>query len=254
MSTIIAAVAGGETLSRTLASMPEGFAGFYATNHRDLTGLAYTLTGSWSVAEDLAQEAFVRAYRDWDRIRDYDRPDSWVRTVLVNLATSRGRRLAAEGRALVRLRGRREESHTDPLPGDAERFWGAVRALPRRQAQAVALYYHEERSVEEIATIMRCATGTVKSHLHAARRTLAERLADDATHQPAADAGERTAADPTGRAAAAERPAGDLTAHDADRATGRGAARMNPTADGHATAEDPDAPTRPPGTTREDRR
>ncbi|MCC5947108.1 MAG: SigE family RNA polymerase sigma factor [Nitriliruptoraceae bacterium] len=183
MSTIIAAVAGGEALSRTLASMPDGFASFYATHHRDLTGLAYTLTGSWTVAEDLAQEAFVRAYRDWDRVGDYDRPDSWIRTVLVNLATSRGRRLAAEGRALIRLRGHREDQHTDPLPGAAERFWAAVRSLPRRQAQAVALHYHDERSIEEIAVIMDCAEGTVKSHLHAARRTLADRL-EEPDHRP----------------------------------------------------------------------
>jgi RNA polymerase sigma-70 factor (ECF subfamily) len=54
--------------------------------------------------------------------------------------------------------------------------WRAVRALPPRQAQAVALYYVDDRSVAEIAEILRCAEGTVKAHLHKARQKLAEAI------------------------------------------------------------------------------
>jgi RNA polymerase sigma-70 factor, ECF subfamily len=154
------------------------FAAFYAANRRAVTGLAYTLTGSWPAAEDIAQEAFVRAYRDWRRVGDFERPDSWVRTVAVHLATSRGRRLAAEARALTRLRGRRSEL-TEPLPDDDEDFWQAVRRLPRRQAQAVALRYAGDLEVAEVARVMGCAEGTAKAHLHTARRTLAAHLRDD---------------------------------------------------------------------------
>lgn len=149
------------------------FATFYEREFRAVVGLIYTLSGSWGVAEDLAQEAFVRAYRDWSKVGGFARPDSWVRTVAVNLATSRGRRLASEARAVTRLRARRPVVHHDPLPDDAEGFWQAVRRLPPRQAQAVALRYHGELSVAEIASAMDCAEGTVKAHLHAARTTLA---------------------------------------------------------------------------------
>lgn len=155
----------------------DAFTDFYTGNYRDVTGLVYTLTGSWPVAEDIAQEAFVRAYRDWRRVGGFERPHSWVRTVAVNLATSRGRRLAAEARALARLRSRRA-TEVDRLPGDSEAFWDAVRALPRRQAQAVALRYHSDLSVGEIAEVMGCAEGTVKAHLHAGRRSLAAELGD----------------------------------------------------------------------------
>lgn len=159
---------------RRSGAVAERFSRFYASHYRDVTGLAYTLTGSWAAAEDIAQEAFVRAYRDWRRVERLDRADSWVRTVAVNMATSRGRRLAAEARALARLRGRRTEDAG--LPDDAEAFWRAVRRLPRRQAQAVALRYHSDLSVGEVADAMGCADGTAKAHLHAARQTLSADL------------------------------------------------------------------------------
>lgn len=154
----------------------EPFADFYARNFRDVVGLAYSLTGSWVAAEDIAQEAFVRAYRGWRRGAGYRRPDSWVRTVVANLATSRGRRLAAEARAVARLRARPPLPADDDLPEDADAFWSAVRSLPRRQAQAVALRYHADLSVDEVAESMGCAPGTAKAHLHGARQALADAL------------------------------------------------------------------------------
>lgn len=155
---------------------PQDYAAFYSQQFAGVLALVYSLVGSWPVAEDLAQEAFVRAYRDWQRIGAYDRPDAWVRTVAVNAATSRFRRLAAEARAVTRLAGRARTTWPDPLPEDLERFWVAVRRLPIRQAQAAALHCGEDRSVADIARIMGCAEGTVKTHLHQARRTLAQRL------------------------------------------------------------------------------
>ena len=60
-----------------------------------------------------------------------------------------------------------------PLPEDAEAFWRAVRRLPTRQAQAIALHYLEDRSVKDIAIILECAEATVKVHLHRGRQALA---------------------------------------------------------------------------------
>lgn len=173
---------GARVRAHTRPAAP-GFQAFYAGHYRDVAGLVYTLTGSWAAAEDLAQDAFVRVYRDWRRVGEFDRPDTWVRTVAVNLATSRARRLGAEARALARLH-RRSVTEEAPLPDDAEAFWGAVRRLPRRQAQAVALHYHSDLSVADVATAMGCAQGTVKAHLHAARRALAAELSLDEGSAP----------------------------------------------------------------------
>jgi RNA polymerase sigma-70 factor (ECF subfamily) len=62
------------------------------------------------------------------------------------------------------------------LPADDAHVWEAVRALPRRQAQVVALVYLEDLSVAETAAVLGCGEGTVKTHLRRARSSLAQRL------------------------------------------------------------------------------
>ena len=155
----------------SLASFEE----FYAAEYPAVVGLAYALSGNRWVAEDLAQEAFLAAHRDWDRIAEYEKPGSWVRRVVANLSVSAFRRRMAEAKAFGRLGFGQAPSLAELSAEDAE-FWRAVRALPRRQAQVVALHYLEDRPVAEIADTLGIATGTVKKHLHDGRRELARRL------------------------------------------------------------------------------
>lgn len=149
----------------------------YEREYRALASLAFSLTGNWAVAEELVQEALFRLHKRWSRVRDDDRPGAWLRRVLLNLATSRARRLAAEARALARLgRERRPEAG---LSDEAAQFWAVVRGLPRRQAQVLALYYAEDRPVADIARILDCAEGTVRAHLHQGRAAVAARFGID---------------------------------------------------------------------------
>lgn len=142
-----------------------------------MVGLAYALSGSRSASEDLAQEAFIAAHRNWDRIGAYDKPEAWVRRVVSNLSVSRFRRKVTEAKALTRLAGFGRNAHVLPeLPAEAEAFWGAVRRLPKRQSQAIALHYLEDRSIADIAEILECSPNTVKVHLHKGRNQLAETL------------------------------------------------------------------------------
>lgn len=156
---------------------PERFEDFYMREYVAVVGLAYALSGSRWVAEDLAQEAFIAAHRDWERVSRYDRPGAWVRRVVANLSVSAFRRRVAEAKALARI-----ASGQTPMPdlaaGDPE-FWAAIRALPRRQAQVVALHYLEDRSIAEIAEILDVTHGTVKRQLHDGRRSLARRLSSE---------------------------------------------------------------------------
>ena len=156
----------------------ESFEAFYMREFRGVVGMAYVLCGNWSTAEDLAQDAFVSAHRKWRRIGGYDKPEAWVRRVVSDLAVSAIRRRVVEAKALARLAHREPGTH-EPLDAGDEDFWAAVRGLPKRQAQVVALYYLEDFSVARIAELMACAEGTVKAHLHKARATLAERLGGD---------------------------------------------------------------------------
>jgi len=151
-----------------------GFETFYERELRSVIGLAYALTGSRVLAEDLAQDAFVAAHRNWDRISRYDKPEAWVRRVVANMSISSFRKKMREVRALARIG--RPESHIERLPAEADEFWRQVRALPTRQAQVIALHYLEDRSIAEIAEILECAENTVKVHLHKGRQNLAGRL------------------------------------------------------------------------------
>jgi RNA polymerase sigma-70 factor (ECF subfamily) len=158
-----------------IVTLPERFEAFYQREFRSVVGLAYALSGSRWAAEDLAQEAFIAAHQKWDRIGEYESPGAWVRRVVANMAVSLYRKRASEARAIARVALRRQE----PLPEldveDAE-FWAQVRALPKRQAQAIALHYLEDRPIAEVADILECSPSTAKVHLHKGRRRLAERL------------------------------------------------------------------------------
>ncbi len=158
-----------------LRPVPVTFEALYRREFPAVVALAYVLSGSRHAAEELAQDAFLAAHHRWDDICTYDDPAAWVRRVCANRSVSLIRRRVSEARALTRLAGRR--ALPEELPPDASSFWRAVRRLPGRQAQVVALRYLEDMAVAEIAVVLGCAEGTVKAHLHRARKTLAAELA-----------------------------------------------------------------------------
>jgi RNA polymerase sigma-70 factor, ECF subfamily len=148
------------------------FEDFYRKEYRAVVGLAYALSGSRWAAEDLAQDAFLAAHDRWDRISRYDQPGAWVRRVVANRSVSAFRRRGTEAKTMARM-AFGERPALPEIPGDGAEFWDAVRSLPRRQAQVVALHYLEDRPVAEIAGILGIAAGTVKKHLFDGRHTLA---------------------------------------------------------------------------------
>lgn len=153
------------------------FEALYLREFAAVVALAYVLSGSRSAAEELAQDAFLATHRRWDEIATYDDPAAWVRRVCANRSTSFVRRRMSETKAAARLASRR--ALPEELPPDAAGFWHAVRGLPRRQAQVVALHYLEDRSIAEVAEVLQCAESTVKVHLHRARKRLASELGCD---------------------------------------------------------------------------
>jgi RNA polymerase sigma-70 factor (sigma-E family) len=157
---------------------PSDFDAFVRARYRSVAALAYALCGDLGRAEDLAQEAFVAAHRSWATVGDYDDPGAWVRRVVVNKTTSLRRRRSAESRALERFSGRRAETEAESDVDDAA-VWSAVRALPRRQAQVVALTFLDDLDASEVARVLQCGEATVKTHLHRAKATLALRLGLD---------------------------------------------------------------------------
>jgi RNA polymerase sigma factor (sigma-70 family) len=152
--------------------LPITFDAFMRDEYAGVLAFARAVTRSWPEAEDLCQEAFLAAYRKWSEVSRYDRPDAFVRRVVANRSVSSARSRFAEAAALRRLSARRpiDTEGADPA------FWAAVARLPVRQRHVVALHYLEDRAVADIAAVLDIAEGTVKAHLHAARRSLATLL------------------------------------------------------------------------------
>lgn len=155
---------------------PERFEDFYVKEYSAVVGLAYALSGSRSGAEDLAQEAFLAAYSNWDRIAGYEQPGAWVRRVVANRSVSYFRRRRAEAKALARAALGYRPELPDLGTSDPD-FWNAVRSLPRRQSQVVALFYLEDLPIADVADTLDMSPGTVKRHLHNGRLALTRRLA-----------------------------------------------------------------------------
>ena len=158
-----------------LYAAPTGadFGDFYDTQWRPVMGMALALTGDRAAAEDLNQDAFATAYREWHRVGSYDKPGAFVRRIVANNAVSRGRRLMRENRALVRLAGRRRDIG---LPTEIDDTWALVRRLPARQAQVLALTYLGDLPLAEVAEALGIGTETAKTHLSRARAALAREL------------------------------------------------------------------------------
>jgi RNA polymerase sigma-70 factor, ECF subfamily len=123
---------------------PPDFSVFYAAEVRSVVDLAFALTGDRALAEDLAQEAFAAAFRSWGRIGRYDDPAASVRRVVANRRVSAFRRGVREAKALSRLDQRPAPESSPTVPQPVAEVWAAVRQLPLRQAQVVALHYANE--------------------------------------------------------------------------------------------------------------
>ena len=163
-----------DALSPTSSRGALEFEAFYRWQYPGVVRLAYSLCGSMSVAEELAQEAFVSAHTRWRRLIGFDRPDLWVRRVVINRSISHRRREAIERKAVARLRPERDEP-AEPVLSD-EVVWQAMRELSPRQAEVLALFYVEDQPMSAVAEILGLGSETVKTHLKRGRAALAAKL------------------------------------------------------------------------------
>ncbi len=143
---------------------------FVAETAERLLRSAYLITWDFAEAEDLVQECLFKVARRWPRVKKMEQPVAYARTVLIHLALDEGKRrsrrrseLGAEATGLLearhddvaaRILGRVEMS-TDLL--------GVLRELPPRQRAALVLRYFDDLSEAEVADVMGCSVGTVKS-------------------------------------------------------------------------------------------
>jgi RNA polymerase sigma-70 factor (sigma-E family) len=148
-----------------------------------LRRLAYAMAGDWHHADDLVQGCLERAYLHWPRVRAADDPAAYLRSMLCRLAASEHRR-----------GWRRRERPVDVLADEAIRLLVSVgvdavedrldlaqllAGLTRKQRAVLVLRFLEDRSVQDVAAILRIAPGTVKRQTHDALARLRGQLPED---------------------------------------------------------------------------
>jgi len=144
---------------------------YFRTSKGPLVAMAFLLTGDLPTAQDLTQEAFLRTWSRWSRIRGYDDPQAWTRRVLYNLIVSRSRANGVRRRAAAAPR-------SAPPPDELHLMLAAaLRSLPENQMRALVLHDGAGMSVKETAAEMKVPEGTVKSWLSRGRSAAAMSLA-----------------------------------------------------------------------------
>jgi RNA polymerase sigma-70 factor (sigma-E family) len=155
------------------------FREFFASQYARLCWLGYLLTGDRAEAEELAQDALVRTYHRWARVRRPNDPAAYARRVLVNRHCSRLRRALLEARYL--RRNADQQAYLPDFGEEAMVVWAAVGRLPARQRAVLALRHHEDLTEAEVARLLRLPLGTVKT---LARRGLGRLRAELASGAP----------------------------------------------------------------------
>ena len=152
-----------------------GFAQFVAARERALQRTAWLLTGDWALAEDLVQTALVRAWPRWERIRHRDDPEIYVRRVMLNTWSTWTRR---------RWRGEKpaadvpEHAAAGDLAAEVTvrlAVRSALLSLSPRQRAVLVLRVYDDLSEAQVAEVLDCPAGTVKSTMS---RALAQLRAD----------------------------------------------------------------------------
>jgi RNA polymerase sigma-70 factor, ECF subfamily len=179
---------GGGDAVPAVAPAEAEFADFYRASYRRVAAQVFAYLGSAAEAEDAAQEAFLRAWRQWSEVSRYDDPVAWVRRVAWNLATSRLRRLATAARV---LRLHRPPDVVAALSPDHVALVAALRTLNHRHRQAIVLHYVADMTVADIAAELNVPRGTVLSWLSRGRTRLAEQFGEIAPAQRGAGGGLR---------------------------------------------------------------
>jgi RNA polymerase sigma-70 factor (sigma-E family) len=138
----------------------------YAQHASDLGRLAFLLTGDAGLAEDLVHEAFVRAFARYEQLRRPEAIGAYLRRTVVNLAGKHFRRARSERAFLERAMVAPASRVAEHDVVVREQLWSALQQLPYGQRAALVLRFYEDLSERDVARVLGCRAGTVKSLIH----------------------------------------------------------------------------------------
>lgn len=134
--------------------------------------LAFLLTGDEQLAQDVAQDAFVRLYGRWQDLRNPDAVDAYLRRTVVNLTHGHWRRRRVERRYLDRHGRERLGVELQPDVEGRDELWRALGSLPPRQRAALVLRYYEDLSERQAADVLGCSLAAMKALTNRALESL----------------------------------------------------------------------------------
>ena len=157
-------------------------AALHREHYASLVRLASLVLGDVGLSEQVVQDAFVKLHLRWGGLRQLDRAPAYLRSSVLNAARSQLRRRKVRDRH----EARRTVAPTVATPeasavagAEHERIVAALRRLPQRQREALALRYFLDLREAEIAAAMGVSAGSVKTHVHRGLATLAHLLGED---------------------------------------------------------------------------
>lgn len=159
---------------------PEDLEAFCRREYPKLVGALDLYLGDLHVAEELAQEALVRASKRWSKVSTLESPGGWTYRVALNLANSWFRRRRAEARAYARLDDAGEDVHRDVDIAERQAVRHAVRELPDKQRTALILRYYLDLPAPEVADRLGTTPGAVRALTKRAVASLRETLGPEA--------------------------------------------------------------------------
>lgn len=137
----------------------------YERHFDGLVRLAYLVSGEAALAEEVVQDAFVKAHGSWNTVRD---PLPYLRTAVVNGCRSWGRR--------QKLERERRPRPPEPIRQQPDELWDALATLKERPRTAIVLRYYADLPDAEIAEILGCRIPTVRSTIHRALAALRKEI------------------------------------------------------------------------------
>jgi RNA polymerase sigma-70 factor (sigma-E family) len=153
------------------------FLDLYVARRGQLRRTAHLLCGDWHHAEDLVQNAFVKLYVAWARVREVGGVDGYLRQTLVHLYIDETRRRRYRDTVMAEPPNRPRPELADP--SDRWELIAALRDVPRRQRACLVLRFYEDMSVAQTAAVLGCSEGTVKSQTARGLTALRDVLAAD---------------------------------------------------------------------------
>jgi len=154
---------------------PSDFRDFFEAQYRRLARALYLVTGDRSEAEDLAQEAFVRVYERWGRVRTMDSPTGYLYRTAMNLNRSRLRRLAGRARRIINV-GHEKSGDPALVVESRDEIDRALNELSRGEREALVLMEWIGLNAEETAAVLGIRSVSARARLSRAKARIRRSL------------------------------------------------------------------------------